>query len=114
MNDDVEVWLDAEFLTERLHIGSLAHDRGAVRFRYEPAWLTHPVRFAIDPDLSLDEGVFHPKPDQGNFRVFDDSRSTAPQPCEVPRDALGYQLVTRLQNRQYRFESSLDNRPSLL
>jgi serine/threonine-protein kinase HipA len=73
VNDDVEVWLDAEFLTERLHIGSLAHDRGAVRFRYEPAWLTHPVRFAIDPDLSLDEGVFHPKPDQGNFRVFDDS-----------------------------------------
>ncbi len=73
MSDDVEVWLDVEFHTERLHIGSLAHDRGAIRFEYEPAWLTHPVRFAIDPDLSLDEGVFHPRPDQGNFRVFDDS-----------------------------------------
>jgi serine/threonine-protein kinase HipA len=65
--------LDADFLTEKLHIGSLVHERGAIRFSYEPAWLHHPLSFAIDPDLSLGEGVFHPNPERGNFRVFDDS-----------------------------------------
>jgi serine/threonine-protein kinase HipA len=65
--------LDADFLTEKLRIGSLSHDRGAIRFAYESAWLRHPLSFAIDPDLSLGEGAFHPQPDRGNFRVFDDS-----------------------------------------
>jgi len=69
----LQVWFDADFLTEKLHIGSLVHERGAIRFSYEPAWLHHPLSFAIDPDLSLGEGVFHPNPDLGNFRVFDDS-----------------------------------------
>jgi serine/threonine-protein kinase HipA len=65
--------LDADFLREKLHVGSLRHDRGAIRFAYEPAWLRHELSFAIDPDLSLGEGVFHPQPERGNFRVFDDS-----------------------------------------
>jgi serine/threonine-protein kinase HipA len=65
--------MDADFLTDKLQIGTLTHDRSAIRFAYDPMWLQHPLSFAIDPDLSLGEGVFHPKPDQGNFRVFDDS-----------------------------------------
>lgn len=73
MSNNLQVWLDAEFLTEKLQVGTLSHDRGAIRFAYEPAWLRHPLSFAIDPDLSLGEGVFHPQPDLGNFRVFDDS-----------------------------------------
>jgi serine/threonine-protein kinase HipA len=73
MSESLEVWLDADFLPERLQVGSLAHDRGAVRFSYEPAWLQHPLSFALDPDLSLGEGAFYPRPEQGNFRIFDDS-----------------------------------------
>ena len=73
MSESLEVWLDADFLPERLQVGRLAHDRGAVRFSYEPAWLKHPLSFALDPDLSLGEGAFHPRPEQGNFRIFDDS-----------------------------------------
>src|ERR1700674_3425257 len=65
--------LGAGCLTDKLQIGTLTHDRSAIRFAYDPTWLQHPLSFAIDPDLSLGEGVFHPKPDQGNFRVFDDS-----------------------------------------
>src|ERR1700730_18521094 len=73
VSDSLQVWLDADFLTDKLQIGTLTHDRSAIRFAYDSTWLQHPLSFAIDPDLSLGEGAFHPKPDQGNFRVFDDS-----------------------------------------
>jgi len=31
----VEVWLDADFVSEKMRVGTLSHDRGAVRFAYE-------------------------------------------------------------------------------
>ena len=70
---DVEVWLDADLVPERIRVGTLSHDRGAVRFVYDEPWLKHSLRFALDPELTLDSGSFHPKPERGNFRVFDDS-----------------------------------------
>jgi serine/threonine-protein kinase HipA len=73
MSDSVDVWFDADFVVDPIRVGALVHDRGAVRFTYDPKWLQHPLSFALDPDLSLGEGAFHPRPDQGNFRVFDDS-----------------------------------------
>ena len=73
MSRSLEVWLDADLVTQPLHVGVLSHHRGQVRFGYQDAWLRHPLRFALDPDLSLDSGSFHPSPEQGNFRVFDDS-----------------------------------------
>jgi serine/threonine-protein kinase HipA len=69
----VEVWLDADFVSEKMRVGTLSHDRGAVRFAYEESWLKHSLSFALDPELTLDAGAFHPKAEQGNFRVFDDS-----------------------------------------
>ena len=39
MSESLEVWLDADFVGERLRVGTLAHDRGTVRFSYEPTWL---------------------------------------------------------------------------
>jgi serine/threonine-protein kinase HipA len=73
MSNSVDVWLDADFVVDPIRVGALAHDRGAVRFTYDPKWLQHPLSFSLDPDLSLGEGAFHPRPEQGNFRVFDDS-----------------------------------------
>ena len=73
MSRSLEVWLDADLVAQPLHVGTLSHDRGQVRFAYEEAWLRHPLCFALDPDLSLDSGSFHTRPEQGNFRVFDDS-----------------------------------------
>jgi serine/threonine-protein kinase HipA len=73
MSESLEVWLDADFVGERLRVGTLAHDRGTVRFSYERTWLKHPLSFELDPDLSLGEGPYYPKPEQGNFRIFDDS-----------------------------------------
>jgi len=72
VTDEVEVWLDADFL-ERTHVGTLSHDRGTLRFVYDAAWLKNPQAFALDPDLSMGEGTYFPNADAGNFRVFDDS-----------------------------------------
>ena len=71
---DLEVWIDVGFIDkEPIKVGYLKHDRGNVRFNYDDAWLSHPQRFDIDPDLSLDNSVFHPNPAQGNFGSFLDS-----------------------------------------
>jgi serine/threonine-protein kinase HipA len=72
MTDQVEVWFDADFL-ERTRVGTLTHDRGTLRFVYEPEWLKNSQAFALDPDLSLGEGTYFPIAEAGNFRVFDDS-----------------------------------------
>lgn len=68
----LEVWLDCD-LTPPCLVGTLAHDRGQIRFHYNRDWLHHPSAFALDPDLSLDEHPFFPKPELGNFGIFLDS-----------------------------------------
>lgn len=68
----LEVWIDADFVG-MAKVGMLSHDRGNVRFQYDKGWLSHPLRFDIDPDLSLDGATFHPNPDVGNFGIFLDS-----------------------------------------
>ena len=68
----LEVWLDDDLGPAR-KVGTLAHDRGQIRFHYERDWLKDPRAFALDPDLSLDEHPFFPKPELGNFGIFLDS-----------------------------------------
>ena len=68
----LEVWLDCD-LGPACQVGTLAHDRGQVRFHYDRNWLKSASAFALDPDLSLDEHPFFPKPEIGNFGVFLDS-----------------------------------------
>jgi serine/threonine-protein kinase HipA len=73
MSESLEVWLDCDLCPMR-RLGTLAHDRGQVRFHYDKTWLTQQdIAFAIDPQLTLDAGPFFPKPDAGNFGVFLDS-----------------------------------------
>lgn len=71
-NNALEVWLDSD-LGPACRVGTLAHDRGQIRFHYDREWLGDPRAFALDPDLSLDEHPFFPKPEMGNFGVFLDS-----------------------------------------
>lgn len=53
MSDELEVWLDCD-LCPMQRLGTLAHDRGQVRFHYEKTWLAQrDMAFAIDPLLSL-------------------------------------------------------------
>ncbi len=69
----LEVWLDADIVPTPLQVGTLHHARGVLRFAYTPHWLAHPLRFCLDPELTLDAGHFYPDAALGNFRVFDDS-----------------------------------------
>lgn len=70
----LEVWIDVGFIdTKPVKVGHLKHDRGNIRFSYDDAWLKHKQRFVIDPDLTLDNAVFHPNPALGNFGIFLDS-----------------------------------------
>jgi len=68
----LEVWLDCD-LGQPCLVGTLAHDRGQIRFHYERGWLRDARAFALDPDLSLDEAPFFPKLELGNFGIFLDS-----------------------------------------
>lgn len=71
-DNTLEVWLNDDLGPAR-QVGMLAHDRGQIRFHYERDWLQDPRAFALDPDLSLDEHPFFPKPELGNFGIFLDS-----------------------------------------
>jgi len=71
-DEKLEVWLDCDLGPLR-RVGTLAHDRGQIRFHYERTWLQDAQAFALDPDLSLDEAAFFPKPELGNFGIFLDS-----------------------------------------
>ena len=73
MNGNLEVWLDVNFLDQPVRVGTLAHDRGQVRFKYDKDWLKHKLRFSIDPKLTLDNAAFFPNADTGNFGIFLDS-----------------------------------------
>jgi len=70
--NSLEVWLDCD-LSPPCPVGILAHDRGQIRFRYNSDWLRDPRAFALDPDLSLDDAPFFPRPEFGNFGIFMDS-----------------------------------------
>lgn len=70
--EGLEVWLDDVALGPLTHLGRL-HRVGAesVRFEYSPLWLQHKEAFALDPELALASGNFHPK--DSNFGIFLDS-----------------------------------------
>lgn len=73
MSDSLEVWLDVDFLDEMVRVGTLTHDKGQVRFKYDKEWLEHSLSFALDPHLTLDAAPFFPNPTTGNFGIFLDS-----------------------------------------
>ena len=93
LNNVLEVWLDDDLGPASL-VGTLAHDRGQIRFHYERDWLKDPRAFALDPDLSLDEHPFFPKPELGNFGIFLDSSP----------DRWGQTLMKRLEALQAKDE----------
>jgi serine/threonine-protein kinase HipA len=70
--NSLEVWLDCD-LGPACPVGTLAHDRGQIRFHYNSDWLRDSRAFALDPDLSLDDAPFFPRPELGNFGIFMDS-----------------------------------------
>lgn len=79
MSDALEVWLDdAELSATPRLVGTLARAqsraREAIRFRYAAEWTSGGRRaFAIDPELPLTPGDFHPSAGRALHGVFRDS-----------------------------------------
>lgn len=71
----LEVWLECD-LGPPCRVGTLAHDRGQIRFQYEQAWLRDARAFAIDPDLSLEKHRSFPSPSWATSASFWTHRRT--------------------------------------
>lgn len=70
---ELEVYLDCELTQGPTLIGRLFSQQLHVWFRYDREWVRQKTAFALDPDLALGDGDFHPDPAQSNFGVFLDS-----------------------------------------
>lgn len=69
--------------------------RESATFEYDPAWLAHPERFALEPALTLDAGPLHTRDGHSLFGAFGDS---AP-------DRWGRMLLRRAEGRKARDEN---------
>lgn len=71
------IYVSIELGEETLKVGKLwFHQRGtrqSASFEYDPDWLKHSEKFALDPALQLTSGVFHATPDQILFGAIGDS-----------------------------------------
>jgi len=57
-NNKLEVWLD-DAEGPACQVGTLAHDRGQIRFHYTPAWLGDPRAFDVNPNIEKAEHVLN-------------------------------------------------------
>ena len=64
--------------------------RESASFEYEPGWLEHPERFALEPALALTPGPFHTAPGRPRFGAIGDSTP----------DRWGRVLMRRAERRQ--------------
>ncbi len=76
MSDDaVIVYLTLDH--ENIRVGKLwfynRHGRESASFEYDANWLMHPERFALEPLLELNSGVFHTGAGMHSFGAIDDS-----------------------------------------
>lgn len=71
--DSVVVFLDADYLPEKMKIGILSHDRGQYFFEYDTTWLNSDYKFNIDQNLSLTA-----KPQAATSRTFKIFLDSAP------------------------------------
>jgi len=72
-----QIYVSIELGEETHKVGKLwFHQRGArqsASFEYDPDWLKHSEKFALDPALQLTSGAFHTTPDQILFCAIGDS-----------------------------------------
>lgn len=72
-------------------------NRETASFQYDPGWLRHPARFAVDPALETLPGAYHTESGKPLFGAFDDS---AP-------DRWGRMLLRRAERRNAEREGRL-------
>ena len=75
MDREVLVYVDLDgvpHLTGRLWT-RLRKNKESATFEYDPDWLRHPARFALEPALTLGPAAFHTAPDAPLFGAIGDS-----------------------------------------
>ena len=75
MDREVLVYVDLDgipHLTGRLW-SRLRKNKESATFEYDPDWLRHPARFALEPALALGPGAFHTAADAPLFGAIGDS-----------------------------------------
>ena len=84
--------------SDTLRVGTLfrqaARNRESVTFQYHDEWLRHPMRFSLEPSLTVGGGMFHPGAGREIFGSIGDS---AP-------DTWGRRLMQRAERRTARTE----------
>lgn len=89
---EIEIHISLE--GETFRVGTLfrqaARGRESVTFEYHPDWLSHGVAFALEPSLSLGQGIFHPG---GAKEIFGSIGDSSP-------DTWGRRLMQRSERRQ--------------
>ncbi len=88
----LEVWLDADLMTEPLCVGRLYHQQGQVRFAYETSWIAHPAHFMLDPELSLDSDM-NPSMDKAEHVLAIDEADPRPSLATLLQTAAFYRLT---------------------
>jgi serine/threonine-protein kinase HipA len=91
---DREVFVYFDLQGEPVLVGRLwsriRKGRESASFEYDPSWLEHPERFALEPALTLAPGPFHTPPEKALFGAMGDS---AP-------DRWGRVLMRRVERRR--------------
>lgn len=74
---DREVFVYIDLQGEPILVGRLwsriRKGRESATFEYDPSWLAHPERFALEPALTLAPGPFHTPPEKALFGAIGDS-----------------------------------------
>jgi len=97
MDGEVLVYVDLDgvpHLAGRLW-ARLRKNKESATFEYDPDWLRHPARFALEPALTLGPGAFHTAADAPLFGAIGDSTP----------DGWGRALMRRASRRQAERES---------
>jgi serine/threonine-protein kinase HipA len=96
LSREIDIHLDLDSRTHLAgHLWSrLSKGREGASFAYEPAWLKSPLRFPLEPALSLDTGTHHTRQGRSLFGALGDS---AP-------DRWGRMLMKRMERRMAKHE----------
>lgn len=99
MNREMFVYIDLQgkpILVGRLW-SRIRKGRESATFEYDPSWLVHPERFALEPAFALAPGPFHTPPEKTLFGAIGDSAS----------DRWGRVLMRRAERRRAEREGQM-------
>ena len=82
---DTEILVSVDLHGAPVFVGRLwwrsRRGRESASFEYDPGWLDHPERFALEPALALTPGPFHTAPGRSSPMPFSDTARRSRRTC---------------------------------